>query len=62
MTLRARRGQAGQAMSESSLVLAALLGALGATGVTLLRFYPDSLAAFTVYIRGFYIVLGYPLG
>jgi hypothetical protein len=62
---RAARGtiaQRGQAMTESALVLAALLGALGVTGVTLVRFYPDSLAAFTIYLRGFYIILSYPLG
>lgn len=62
MLRRARSGQRGQAMSESSLILAALLGGIGITGVTLLRFYPDSLAAFSVYVRGFYIILGYPVG
>lgn len=55
-------GQRGQAMAESSLIMAALVGAIGVTGVTLLRFYPDSLAAFSIYVRGFYIILGYPLG
>ncbi len=60
--LRAPSGQRGQAMTESTLILAAMLGGIGLTGVTLLRFYPDSLAAFSVYVRGFYIVLGYPIG
>lgn len=59
---RRASGQRGQAMAESSLIMAALVGAIGVTGVTLLRFYPDSLAAFSIYVRGFYIILGYPLG
>ena len=29
---------------------------------SILVFAPDMLAAFTLYVRGFYVILGYPLG
>ncbi|MCY1017182.1 hypothetical protein [Pyxidicoccus sp. MSG2] len=48
----------GQAAAEFSLLLMALLVLMG--GIA--SFAPDMLAAFTIYVRGFYIVLGYPLG
>ncbi|MFY1828927.1 hypothetical protein ACN47A_23610 [Myxococcus fulvus] len=48
----------GQALTEMSLLLAALfLMTLG-----LHSFAPDMFAAYTIYVRGFYVVLGYPLG
>jgi hypothetical protein len=54
---RARRAR-GQAMAEyASLVFALLVGT-----VSLMAFAPDMLAAFTIYIRGFYLVLGLPMG
>lgn len=48
----------GQAMAEFSILLMSLL--IG--GVALSTWAPDMLAAFTVYVRGFYVVLGYPIG
>lgn len=48
----------GQAAAEFSLLLLGLL----VGGSTLLAFAPDLLAIFTVYVAGFYLVLGYPLG
>ncbi|WP_163989697.1 hypothetical protein [Pyxidicoccus caerfyrddinensis] len=48
----------GQAAAEFSLLLMVLM--LGALGIT--TFAPDMFAAFTMYVCGFYIVLGYPLG
>ncbi|MFP2960680.1 hypothetical protein ACLEPN_23385 [Myxococcus sp. 1LA] len=48
----------GQAMAEFSLLLMALL----IIGGGIATFAPDMFAAFTIYVRGFYLVLGYPLG
>jgi hypothetical protein len=48
----------GQALTELSILLMALL----VGGVALSTFAPDMLAAYTIYVRGFYVVLGYPLG
>ncbi|MCE9673054.1 hypothetical protein LY474_35135 [Myxococcus stipitatus] len=48
----------GQALAEFSLLLMALV----MMGMGITTFAPDTLAAFTMYVNGFYIVLGYPLG
>ncbi|MCP3102131.1 hypothetical protein LZ198_25000 [Myxococcus sp. K15C18031901] len=48
----------GQAMAEFSLLLMSMM--LLGFGVS--SFAPDMLAVFTMYVGGFYIVLGYPLG
>ncbi|HZI14009.1 MAG TPA: hypothetical protein VE153_26825 [Myxococcus sp.] len=48
----------GQAMAEFTILLMALL--IGVFGIT--TFAPDMFSAFTIYIRGFYLVLGYPMG
>jgi hypothetical protein len=48
----------GQALTEFSILIMSLL--IG--GVALSTFAPDMLSAFTVYVRGFYVVLGYPIG
>ncbi|WP_224245585.1 hypothetical protein [Hyalangium gracile] len=48
----------GQAMAEFSIILMSLL----VGGVALSTFAPDMLAAYTIYVRGFYVVLGYPIG
>ncbi|XXF80590.1 hypothetical protein P2318_12820 [Myxococcaceae bacterium GXIMD 01537] len=52
------RRTAGQAMVEYVSLTAALL--IGT--VSLVTFAPDSVAALTIYIRGFYLVLAMPLG
>ncbi|NTX06395.1 hypothetical protein HUA74_30470 [Myxococcus sp. CA051A] len=48
----------GQALTEFSLLLAALI--VGTLGLS--AFAPDIFAVYTIYVRGFYVVLGYPLG
>ncbi len=48
----------GQALAEFSLLLMALLIGL----YSIATFAPDMFAGFTIYVRGFYLVLGYPLG
>jgi hypothetical protein len=53
----ARRAR-GQAMTEYVALTAALL----VTGVGIMAFAPDMMAAFTIYIRGFYLILGLPIG
>ncbi|MFN7133894.1 MAG: hypothetical protein ACK4N5_17595 [Myxococcales bacterium] len=50
--------ESGQAMTESGLMLGALL----LFGGSVITFAPDFLAAFTNYVQGFYVVLGYPFG
>ncbi|WP_240359097.1 hypothetical protein [Pyxidicoccus trucidator] len=48
----------GQAATEFTLLLMSLL----LIGFGIDAFAPDMFAAFTIYVRGFYLVLGYPLG
>ncbi|MFP2902867.1 hypothetical protein [Corallococcus sp. 4LFB] len=48
----------GQAMAEFTILLMALMFGLGA----ITTFAPEMFAALTIYIRGFYCVLGYPFG
>ncbi|RKH66242.1 hypothetical protein [Corallococcus aberystwythensis] len=48
----------GQAMAEFTILLMALMS--GVLAIT--QFAPDMFAALTIYIRGFYCVLGYPFG
>ncbi|TQF15318.1 hypothetical protein FJV41_14215 [Myxococcus llanfairpwllgwyngyllgogerychwyrndrobwllllantysiliogogogochensis] len=48
----------GQALTEISLLMMALF--VGGLGIT--TFAPDIFSAFTMYVCGFYVVLGYPLG
>jgi len=58
-TSSARPGRVrGQAMMEFVTLTTALLLGVG----SILVFAPDMLAAFTLYVRGFYVILGYPLG
>jgi hypothetical protein len=52
------RRTGGQAMVEYVTLTAGLL--LGA--FSLMTFAPDSVRALTIYIQGFYLVLGLPLG
>ncbi|CAM4188120.1 hypothetical protein [Corallococcus exiguus] len=48
----------GQAMAEFTVLLMVFI----LTGVSITTFAPDMFAALTIYIRGFYCVLGYPFG
>ncbi|MGI5862753.1 MAG: hypothetical protein ACOX6T_11945 [Myxococcales bacterium] len=56
--MAASRGEGGQATVETAVLVSALLVGTG----SIMFFLPDMLAAFTIYIQGFYLVLGYPLG
>jgi hypothetical protein len=58
ITSARQRPARGQAMTEYVTLMAALL----LTGIGLTSFAPDMMAAFTIYIRGFYLVLGMPIG
>lgn len=55
-----RRGERGQALVESSLLLAALVGALAVGGTWLMRTHPRMLDAIGAQVRGFYFVLSLP--
>jgi hypothetical protein len=55
-----RRGEQGQALVESSLLLAALVGALAAGGIWLLKTHPRMLNALDAHIRGSYFALSLP--
>lgn len=48
----------GQAMTEFITLTFFMLG----MGTTLVMFAPDALGAITIYVNGFYLVLGLPLG
>ena len=56
--VRARRSERGQNMTEVALLTSVLLIGIGG----LMVFAPDALQAFTIYIQGFYLILGLPLG
>ena len=49
-----RRGEQGQALVESSLLLATLVGALAAGGIWLMKTHPRMLNALDAHIRGAY--------
>lgn len=55
-----RRGEQGQALVESSLLLAACVGALAAGGIWLMRTHPRMLNALDAHVRGFYFALSLP--
>ena len=56
----ARRGQSGQAVVESGILLATLIGALAVGGVALNKTHPDMMNAIDIYMRGFYFTLSLP--
>ena len=56
--LAAVENEEGQAAVESAVLYSALL--VGAS--SLMFFLPDMLAAITIYLNGFYLILGYPIG
>ena len=55
-----QRGARGQALVETSLLLATLVGALAVGGLWLVRAHPRMLHALEVGIRGDYFVLSLP--
>jgi len=56
-THRARRVR-GQQLTEFTLLSMALL----VIGGGIMHFMPDMLGVITIYLRGFYVILGFPLG
>ena len=57
---RSDRHQAGQAMVESSLLLAGLLGFLTVGGFWLVKTHPEMINMLNVYVHGFYYMLSLP--
>jgi hypothetical protein len=60
IALRARRRARGQALVETSLLLATLLGALAVGGGWLVRSHPRMLRALDASVRGDYFALSLP--
>ena len=56
-----RRGEEGQALVESSILLATLLGGLAVGGVWLMKTHPDMMNAINIQVRSYYFVLSLPL-
>ena len=62
----ARRGQPflraedGQALVESGILLATLIGGLAVGGAWLMRAHPDMLRALAAHVRGSYFLLSLP--
>jgi hypothetical protein len=55
-----RAGEKGQALAESALLLATLLGALAVGGTWLLRSHPQMLRAIDAHVRGYCFALSLP--
>ena len=55
-----RRGQSGQAVVESGILLATLVGGLAVGGTWLMKTHPDMMNAIDIYMRGFYFTLSLP--
>lgn len=55
-----RRGESGQAMTETAIIYGALLAVPGYYVLT--KFAPDAMAAASVYLNSIYLVLGLPIG
>src|SRR5439155_8529175 len=55
-----RRGEQGQALVESSILLATLLGGLAVGGVWLMKTHPQMLRAIDAHVRGYLFALSLP--
>jgi hypothetical protein len=55
-----RRGEEGQALVESSLLLATLVGGLATGGIWLMKTHPRLLDALEAHVHGFYFALSLP--
>ena len=55
-----RQGERGQALIESGLLLATLLGGLAIGGTWLMKAHPEMLRALDAQIRGTYFLLSLP--
>ena len=53
-------GQAGQAMVESSVLLATLLAGLAVGGGLLMRYHPAMMNVLDTYMKGFYFTYSLP--
>jgi hypothetical protein len=53
-------GEQGQALVESSVLLATLLGALAIGGAWLMKTHPEMLRAVDARLRGYYFLLSLP--
>ena len=60
MASKARRAAHGQALLETSVLLAVLVGALAVGGVWLMRTHPQLLQAIDISVRSYYFVLSLP--
>ena len=60
MSLRWRHGEDGQALVESSILLATLLGGLAVGGVWLIKTHPQMLRAIDAHVRGYFFALSLP--
>ena len=58
--LRSLLGQRGQALTETGLLLATLLGGLAVGGLWLMKTHPEMLNAINIQVRGFYFTLSLP--
>ncbi len=58
--MRAGRHQSGQALTESGLLLATLVGGLAVGGVWLMKTHPEMLNAINTHVRGFYYLISLP--
>ena len=55
-----RRGERGQALVESSILLATLLGGLAVGGIWLMKTHPRMLRALDAQVRGYHFALSLP--
>lgn len=55
-----RAGQRGQALTETGLLLATLLGGLAVGGLWLMKAHPEMLNAINAQVRGYYFALSLP--
>jgi hypothetical protein len=56
-----RSAQSGQALVESSILIATVLGVLGVGGWYLMHTQPDMMNALSTYVRGVYYMLSLPI-
>ena len=58
--LRKLLGERGQALTETGLLLATLLGGLAVGGIWLMKTHPEMLNAINSQVRGYYFMLSLP--
>ena len=58
--LRKLLGQRGQALTETGLLLATLLGGLAVGGLWLMKTHPEMMNAINSQVRGYYFMLSLP--